>query len=808
MAEKIDDDEAKLLQKAFSFGKWWGDTSSRKEKLYFETELKRRTALLDDVRRAYLKDVFAVRQQLEALQNGSKSAQPSPLPSLTMDLRMYGSVPQHFAKSFDELEKRGYLSLAGVAEKEMTEKEDLVDALETESIPLFGPTEAAFLTHHCDQCQGYVGLVFARNKRVSAALALISKHEKFVEDTKAKIAQIPGNYFELLLFIMDEERFINLHAIHLLVSTDLEKQAKSLREQIVDFSSKLGMKELKISELEDELSKQIKIAAEEKSSLEKKLNIAENVAARVPDLEKSIVDLTDRVSDFEKLAEVQKSVISAKENEISSHLAFISKAKKDTEDEIAVRNAEIAKLRVMLAEKTEQCFMMAEGELRFERMERIPTLQDTVTTLMKENGKMDETIRAQAKTLEDTQMQLALTKRAGEVLTQQLTETRADLAEALKPPVVRHQGIQVQPDTKEWGDTFQWSLHDKPKNNEVVICVSKSIASFSDLPPDHPQVVRQQTASCGSNVPIQATVEMIDKSDHCVLKTTREAELEGELEECEDALEKCEERLSQTQRELESKNITLKMSEMECSQCREELEDALTLVNVIEDETIERLNNKWKTQISMQKFCHKLEMNTQRKLTDNLAQLLNKMKLKVGVQNQFLGALADGTTKRAKLAEEKRTLQTPNHSGASTPAQSRPTSAKSETKVDILVVDAPINTAENNKTILEESDEEESEEDGGDNLHLTNTIEEDAANIQKFEAALKEKIEELSKRSKEADQEVAQLRFLIRVKIMELKTRSAKLLRTEVSAYSLLTYLDDVKNLTCILLHPNRQSCR
>ena len=96
------DDEAKLLQKAFSFGKWWGDTSSRKEKLYFETELKRRTALLDDVRRAYLKDVFAVRQQLEALQNGSKSAQPSPLPSLTMDLRMYGSVPQHFAKSFDE----------------------------------------------------------------------------------------------------------------------------------------------------------------------------------------------------------------------------------------------------------------------------------------------------------------------------------------------------------------------------------------------------------------------------------------------------------------------------------------------------------------------------------------------------------------------------------------------------------------------------------------------------------------------------------------------------------------------------------
>ena len=88
--------------------------------------------------------------------------------------------------------------------------------------------------------------------------------------------------------------------------------------------------------------------------------------------------------------------------------------------------------------------------------------------------------------------------------------------------------------------------------------------------------MRQQTASCGSNVPIQATVEMIDKSDHCVLKTTREAELEGELEECEDALEKCEERLSQTQRELESKNITLKMSEMECSQCREELEDALT----------------------------------------------------------------------------------------------------------------------------------------------------------------------------------------------------------------------------------------
>ena len=109
---------------------------------------------------------------------------------------------------------------------------------------------------------------------------------------------------------------------------------------------------------------------------------------------------------------------------------------------------------------------------------------------------------------------------------------------------------------------------------------------------------------------------------------------------------------------------------------------------------------------------------------------------------------------------------------------------------------------------MEESDEEESEEDGGDNLHLTNTIEEDAANIQKFEAALKEKIEELSKRSKEADQEVAQLRFLIRVKIMELKTRSAKLLRTEVSAYSLLTNLDDVKNLTCILLHPNRQSCR
>ena len=49
--------------------------------------------------------------------------------------------------------------------------------LKPKAFHFFGPTEAAFLTHHCDQCQGYVGLVFARNKRVSAALALISKHE-------------------------------------------------------------------------------------------------------------------------------------------------------------------------------------------------------------------------------------------------------------------------------------------------------------------------------------------------------------------------------------------------------------------------------------------------------------------------------------------------------------------------------------------------------------------------------------------------------------------------------------------------------
>lgn len=212
-----------------------------------------------------------------------------------------------------------------------------------------------------------------------------------------------------------------------------------------------------------------------------------------------------------------------------------------------------------------------------------------------------------------------------------------------------------------------------------------------------------------------------------------------------------------------------------------------------------------------------MTMNTQQKMTAHLANLLNKMKLKVGLQSKFLGALKDGSTNRAKSAEERRTNHTPDHSNTSTPAHSRPSSARamtpqlhqqqpvgappqalSTTQVDIMVVDhvADEDTIGPLETEVAEEFIDDPQE-AQDNLSIcgvqgdTSTVDEDAANIKRFEDTLQEKIENLALRSKEADEEVAQLRFLLRVKTTELKSRTIKLMKVEARLSQTIDSLHD-----------------
>lgn len=406
---------------------------------------------------------------------------------------------------------------------------------------------------------------------MSAALGLVATHEDFVASTKADLAKIPH----------------------------LEKQAKTLREQMVQISGLLGAAELRIAELRAELSETTKRATDVKDDLTKKKEAFEKVAARVPGLESEISSLTEHLNESKELAAARERMNVAKDSEIASLQAQILKDKAQSDKAIALRDTRIGELKHALVESGERGLMLAEAE-RFERIERVPALRIEISNLETEAERRDAEMKAQSEDLEDTRYQLQLVKRRGDTLQQSLNETRVDLAKALEPPKVRSHGIQVQASTKEFGDTFLWSHHDKPKKGENIIAVSSSIAAFCDLPADHPQVVRQQTASCGAHAHVQATVDMCDQSDHCVLKTIREEELEQELEECEDALEQCEVNLASTKQELESTKVKLRLAQMDCENSAEERDDALALVEEIEDKTSERLNSQWSAKFRVQ----------------------------------------------------------------------------------------------------------------------------------------------------------------------------------------------------------------
>ena len=619
--------------------------------------------------------------------------------------------------------------------------------------------------------------MFARNQKVSAALGLVSKHDAFVQSTRDDLARIP----------------------------ELEKQAKTVRGLNIEISKKLGSAELRIAELQDELSATMKTAAAEKDALAKQLSAAERIAERVPGLETKVAALTAELEESMNLAATRQHLVEERDGQITQLDEEKARAKEESDQAIANQDTKIKCLEAALLQSTERGLMMAEGEVRFYQEERVPALQAALSGLEADLSLKIDECRLQFEDLEETRLQLALATRRGDVLSGQLIETQADLAEALKPPITSSVGIQVQAMTKEFGDTFQWSKEDKPKKDQVVLLVSKSISTLCDLPADHPQIVRQQTASCGSHAHVQATVDMVDNDSHCVLKTIREEELETELEECEDALEKCENMLAVTKKELESTRVRLTLAELENETNVEERDDALAMLEEIEEVTSQRLNKEWKAKLAVQGIVYKFAMNTQQKLTTHLASLLNKMKVKVGMQTAFLGALKEGSTNRAKSAEERRTNHTPDQSTASTPNQSRPNSARPVTpllqqvaaqepgKVDIMVVDrsgADEASTGGDDTIgpLEAEAQNEFNDAGEaaeDDLKLsgfqgdTSTVDEDAANIQRFESVLQAKIDDLATRSKEADQEVAQLRFLLRVKTTELKSRSMKLLKVE-----------------------------
>ena len=98
------------------------------------------------------------------------------LPSI--DLRSWGGPTKTHLEQFDDLERRGYLPLAGVGRESMAATPGNA-LLEKGTVPLYAPDTCAFLAHRCRSCQGVMSLVFARNERVEAALGLVHKWEKF-----------------------------------------------------------------------------------------------------------------------------------------------------------------------------------------------------------------------------------------------------------------------------------------------------------------------------------------------------------------------------------------------------------------------------------------------------------------------------------------------------------------------------------------------------------------------------------------------------------------------------------------------------
>ena len=348
----------------YFWGKWREINSNHLYTAALRKEVKRKTHLLDDMRECYLRDIVNVKQ-LKGKDDPSATTAASLKPG-NLDLRGWGAeVPSAHKAKFADLEARGYLSLAGVgAGSEMERDPDGYNTLEMESIPLWGPNECAFLSHHCEACQGVVAAVYARNERVSAALGLVANHEAFVASTKADLAKIP----------------------------DLEKQAKTLREQMVHISGLLGTAELRIAELQAELSETTKRATNEKAALTKEKDAFEKVAARVPGLEAEIASLTEQLNESKEVSAARERLNVAKNGEIASLQTHILEAKAQSDKAIAMRDARIGELEHALLESGERGLMLAEAE-RFEREERVPALRVEISNLETEAERRDKELQ-------------------------------------------------------------------------------------------------------------------------------------------------------------------------------------------------------------------------------------------------------------------------------------------------------------------------------------------------------------------------------------------------------------------------------
>lgn len=624
-------------------------------------EIIRRTALLDDVRENYLKDVWAVKSALAAATKAAankaaaakggggalltgataEAAVPSAADATpSLDLRGWGKVPERHRAGFDELEMRGYLKLAGLGD-EAEAKRPGFDLVEEKSVPCYGPNECAFLSYKCEKCAGVLALVYARNQRVSAALGLVATWEQFQADTKDQLDRIPG----------------------------LEKQARVLREQAVAREGVLGAAELRGADLDDQLQALQRKYTSDVAALTQEKEHFEKMAARVPVLEEQVTSLKEDLAASEAVAAERADTISTLERAVSKLQKALADAHEKSAAEIARRDRRIAGLERNVAEGDERTAMAGE-ELRFERAETIPALRREVASL---NDDLLEAARAQQQLREDMadlRLKLGISERLAESLQSQLTTCRAELKDALTPPKTRNAEVQASPKTSESGMTFSWATHLTPKAPSKVVAVSATLTKFSDAPAA--VTAKQTVVELGFEAGCQATAEVADACEQVELPTAAEIKLTREVEEALDRIEDLEERLAAAKKSSEAYKVRLKACEMDNEELMEAKEEAQALTDAIEQQTSDRLNGLWASKFRMQGMIHKMMLNTQQSLTNKLAGMLNGLKAKINLQSKFLTCVTEGKTKDAQEAELKPTGMTPS----GTPTSSRPGSAR------------------------------------------------------------------------------------------------------------------------------------
>jgi len=591
-------------------------------------DVRRRTALLDQVRENYLKDVLSVKLALsQARKNGTQAAYASTIePTPSLDLRGWAAPPSGHKAKFDELETLGYLKLAGIGE-EAEKKRDGYEIIEESTIPCYAPHECAFLSRHCDRCQGILAIVYARNERVTAALGLVTNWEKFQADTKDELLRIP----------------------------DLEKQTKILREQLVNTGSLLSASELKVNELEDALQALQKKYTEDTTNLQKRFDVIDKIAGKVPDLEKEIVVLTEFVHKLERVHGEKLKEISNNQKAIADLEELVVSSKVELERQLAVREAALSRAKQGLLEANGRAEMTAE-ELRFQQDEAVPILKSRLEVLEKEAARSQIYSNDLQAELRSTKNKLETAELRGDRLAVELSGCRADLAEALTPPVVSDAEVQASPSTAEVGLSFQWSEHLEPTGIFQILPVSQAVEAFSDAPEE--VTIRQTDVNMGHEIACQFTPATQDGSTHCVLKTEAEIRLENELEDSLDQIESLEDQLERTNRSLRTTQVELKLANEEAEEAANERDEALELVETIETSTRDKLNSQWRAKYMMQVIVSKISLNTQQALTQRLAGMLNGMKLKIKGQTSFLSKLSSGTTKLANGSHD-------NHKAAS-----------------------------------------------------------------------------------------------------------------------------------------------